>query len=242
MTFKKLRGLGHALQFLTRVPGVRVAAYDAEDLSRAAVWFPAVGLLIGAALALALWAGSHASPWIGALAALALWVLITGGLHLDGLADVADALAASHAGPQRFLEVLRDPHIGAFGAIAVALQLIAKLVLLAEIAGGPALAALVLVPAWARWGPLVWSLTVPPLAAGTGARFAARLEPGAVAVEGLALALASAWLAPVLLLALIVVAAVAAYWGWRLGGVTGDCHGAGIEVTETILLFLIALA
>ena len=64
------------------------------------------------------------------LLGLFVWVVITGGLHLDGLGDVADALAASHRSPDRFLEVVHDPRIGAFGVMAIALQLIAKLVLL----------------------------------------------------------------------------------------------------------------
>jgi len=239
MTF---HAFGHALQFLTRLPGVRLAASDPDDLSRAAVWFPLVGVLIGAALALAVWAGAHASPWIGALLGLVLWVWVTGGLHLDGLGDTADALAASHRSPQRFLEVLRDPHIGAFGVMAIGIQLIAKLVLLGEIAALSALTALVLVPAWARWGPLVCSLVVPPLAAGSGERFARHISPYAVAVEGLALALVSLWLAPILLAALLIIPAIAAYWTYRLGGITGDCLGAGIEVTETLLLLLVAVA
>ncbi len=95
-----MQAFGHALQFLTRVPGLRLAAPREGDLSRAAVWFPLVGGLIGAALAAAMWAGAHASPWIGALLGLFVWVWITGGLHLDGLGDVADALAASHHSPR----------------------------------------------------------------------------------------------------------------------------------------------
>ena len=236
-----LNGFGHALQFLTRLPGVRLPAPDPDELSRAAVWFPLVGAIIGAALALAVWAGAHASPWIGALLGLVLWVWITGGLHLDGLGDVADALAASHHAPQRFLEVARDPHAGAFAIMAIGLQLIAKLVLLAQVSGVLSLTALVLVPAWARWGPLVWSLAVPPLAMGSGERFSRDISPAAVAADGLVLVLISLWLAPVLLAALLIVPAIAVYWRRRLGGITGDCLGASIEATETLLLFLVAL-
>jgi adenosylcobinamide-GDP ribazoletransferase len=197
---------------------------------------------MGIVLALALWTGQQASPWIGALVALVVWVWITGGLHLDGLGDVADALAAAHRSPERFLEVLRDPHVGAFGAMAIGLQLIAKLVLLAEISGLPALFALALVPAWARWGPLVWSLAVPPLASGSGERFSWQISRPMAAAQGLVLALLSLWLAPVLLGALLVIPAIAVYWKLRLGGITGDCLGAGVEITETLLLLLVAVA
>lgn len=236
-----LRSFGHALQFLTRLPAPRFAEFDSQDLSRSAIWFPLVGILIGAVVAAAVWAGGHASPWVGALVGLITWIWITGGLHMDGLGDVADALGAAHRSPARFLEVLRDPHIGAFGAMAIGLQLIAKLVLLAEISTTPALLALILVPAWARWGTLVWSLVVPPLASGSGERFSWEISRPATIAQGIALMALSLWLAPALLAALLVVPALALYWKMRLGGITGDCLGASVEVTESLLLLAMVL-
>src|SRR3979409_184872 len=150
-----------AVMYFTRLPGFQTSALSPGDLSRAAPWLPLVGLLVGAAVALALWAGAHVSPSIAALLGLIVWVVITGGLHLDGLGDVADALAASHRSPDRFLEVVHDPRIGAFGVMAIAMQLLAKFVLLAQISSVASLAALTLVPVWARWGALVLSLTAP---------------------------------------------------------------------------------
>ncbi|KAB2942613.1 MAG: adenosylcobinamide-GDP ribazoletransferase [Hyphomicrobium sp.] len=236
----QIRSFSHALQFLTRLPAPRVDVFDPADLSRSALWFPVVGIIVGAILAVALWLGALASPWIGALLALIAWVWVTGGLHLDGLGDVADALAGAHRSPERFLQILRDPHIGAFGAMAITLQLIAKLVLLAQIASPPALIPLILVAAWARLGAPVWSLAVPPLAAGSGERFSWQIDARVVAAEAAVLTLLSAYFAPVLLGALVVIPAIAAYWRYRLGGLTGDCLGASVEVTETILLLLIA--
>jgi adenosylcobinamide-GDP ribazoletransferase len=236
-----LRSFGHALQFLTRLPAPRFAEFNPEDLSRSAVWFPLIGVIVGVIVAAAVWAGGQGSPWIGALAGLVAWVWVTGGLHIDGLGDVADALAAAHRAPERFLEVLRDPHVGAFGAMAIGLQLIAKLVLLSEISAVPGLFALMLVPAWARWGTLVWSLTVPPLASGSGERFSWQIsQPGTIA-QGIVLAALSLWLAPILLVALVIVPAIAVYWRVRLGGITGDCLGASVEVTETLLLLAVAV-
>jgi adenosylcobinamide-GDP ribazoletransferase len=162
-------------------------------------------------------------------------------MHLDGLGDVADALGAAHRSPERFIEVLRDPHIGAYGTMAIVLQLIAKLVLLAAIASPPALAAVVLIAAWARWGALVWGTLLPPLASGSGERFTWHIDRRGMVAEGVILAAFSLWLAPVLLLAAVVIAGVAIYWKYRLGGITGDCLGAGIELTETMLLLLIAV-
>jgi len=232
----------HALQFLTRLPGLGAGAPDADSLSRAAVWFAPVGLIVGAALAGAVWAGAHVSPLMGALLGLAVWVWISGGLHLDGLGDVADALAAAHRTPERILEVLRDPHVGAFGVIAIALQLIAKLVLLSELAGATALVALVLVPAWARLGAPICSLAVPALADGSGARFARHIDAPSIAIEGVVLAIVSVWLAPALLAAFVIVPGIAAFWHYRLGGITGDCLGAGIEAAETLLLLALVIA
>jgi adenosylcobinamide-GDP ribazoletransferase len=230
-----------ALRFLTRLPVPGKAAAGPGDLARAAAWFPLAGVIIGLTVAGALWAGAHASPSIGALLALLVWVGITGGLHLDGLADVADALAASHRSPERFLAVLRDPHIGAFGAIAIGLQLIAKLVLLADLPVAIALPGLILIPAWARWGALVWALLLRPLAPGSGSAFAAGINRFVVAGEAIVLAIISACFAPWLVLAPLVVIAIGVCWKMRLGGMTGDCLGASIEITETALLFVLAL-
>lgn len=236
------RGLVLALQFLTRLPTPRIADFRPEDLSRSADWFPLVGVLVGCCVAAAVWVGSLSTPWVGALAGLLVWIWVTGALHLDGLGDVADALAAAHRVPERFLEVLRDPHIGAFGAVAIGLQLIAKLVLLAEIARVASPIALLLVPAWARWGTLVWSTTVPPLASGTGERFSWSINQAGTIVQGLALAGLSLWLAPALLAAFAIVPALSLYWRLRLGGITGDCLGASVEVTETLLLIAVVVA
>src|SRR3546814_16984540 len=93
-------------------------------------WFPAVGLIVGALVAGAGWAGARIDPWTGALAALILWVAVTGALHLDGLGDIADGSGAAHKDRERLLAVLGDPHAGSFAVVAISLQLIATLVLL----------------------------------------------------------------------------------------------------------------
>ena len=237
-----LRGLILAVQFLTRLPTPQVRDFRADDLTRSAVWHPVVGGIIGALLALPLWLlPDH--PWLAAILALLCWVWVTGALHLDGLGDVADAFGASHRDPARFLEVLKDPRMGVFGVVTVVMQLLLKLVLFAELVASPWWWAIVLVPAWARWGTLWLSQRLPPLQqAGMAERFAWQLGPLAVWGWALALAVASLWAAPVLLLALVWVPLMALYWRRRLGGISGDCLGASIEVMESVLLLALVLA
>jgi adenosylcobinamide-GDP ribazoletransferase len=223
-----------ALQFMTRLPLPRVTA-DEADFATSMRWLPATGFVVGAAVAGATWLLAKIDPWTGAMGGLAAWVWITGALHLDGLADLADAGGAAHKGRERVLAVLADPHVGSFGAVAMAMQLIAKLVLVHALAERGAWPALLLVPFAARIGPLAWTLWLPPLHQGLAARFRAALRPMHLALW-LPPLLAAAWFVPALLLTPLLVAA----WGWhlrrRIGGISGDGHGAGIESIETGLL------
>jgi adenosylcobinamide-GDP ribazoletransferase len=230
-----------AVQFLTRIPTPSTVKLDPAELSRSSVFFPLVGLIVGVAVALAAKFGAYINTPVAGLAGVLVWVLITGGLHLDGLGDVADALGAAHGNPERFQEVLRDPHAGSFAVIAINLQIVAKLVLIISVAGRGSVWALAIIPAWARWGALFWAHAVPPLRAGTGERFSRDISLHSIAGWGLALAFASAWIAPTLLAALLVVPGVALYWRWRVGGITGDCLGASIEVTESLLLLALLI-
>lgn len=240
----RLRGLILAVQFLTRLPTPQLRDFREEELSRTAVWFPLVGLIIGALLMLP-FVVLDTRPWLAALLCLLLWVWVTGALHLDGLGDVADALGAAHRSPERFLEVLKDPHMGVFGTVAVVLQLITKLVLLAELAISPWWLGLLLVPAWARWATtLLWSRFLPPLHPGMAERFGWRRSRGAIwdLLWGAALIGVSAWLAPPLLIALLLTPLVAWFWKRKLGGISGDCLGASTEVLESLLMLALVVA
>lgn len=230
------------MQFLTRLPTPRIDDAQASDLAGAAVFFPAVGLVLGVCLALIAEIFQASAEWVGALAVLIGWVWITGALHLDGLGDVADAFGAAHGQPDRFIAVLGDPHAGNFAVVAIALQVAAKLVLIAHLPPSIAPWALLLIPAWARWGTLVWSRLLVSLKPGLGARVANSVGWSAIGAWGLALiALAIIGAGPTLL-AIILIPAIALYWQSRLGGITGDGLGASIEVTETALLFACVLS
>lgn len=235
-----MRGLRLAMQFLTRVPVPAVHDFSPEELSRSSAWFPFVGLVIGAVVGFILLLCLHRSATLGAAVALLAWVWMTGALHLDGLADLSDALAAAHRDSQRFFTVLADPHLGAFGVVSIVLMLILKLTGLTQLSAG-ALIAFPLIPAWARLGPLAWSRWLKPLKPGHGERFAWHLHVGWIVFWAVLLLATSAVFAPVLCIAPIVIAAWGVWLKWRLGGTTGDCLGAGVEITEVVLLYALAL-
>ena len=220
-----------AFAFLTRLPVPRTTG-GPDDFAAAIRLYPLVGAVIGAIVAAATWIGAHHDPWTGALAALVAWVAVTGALHLDGLGDVADGVGAAHGDRTRLLAVMRDPHVGSFATVAIALQLIAKLVLLHALAGDLRVA---LVPFAARIAPLCWARWIAPLGHGLGAQVAGAVRSRDLL--GWAALLAAAALAAPALLALPLP--IAAYGWWcrhRLGGINGDAHGAGIELVESALL------
>ena len=244
------RDLAASLRFLSILP-LPASTQPAESAFSDFAWAaPLAGALIGllAAIALAIAARLGLPGSLVAVAAVAALVLVCGGLHEDGLADFADGLAAGRSRDER-LAIMRDSHIGAFGAIALTLALVtrvAAIAALAESGVGYAAAALILVGAASRLGALV------PLAAlaparddGLGAR-AGRLATGvflAAAAATVAIALvtglASLGLPRALFAAALGVAAaggVAALAKRRLGGQTGDVAGAAQQVAEVAAL------
>ena len=223
-----------AMQLMTRLSLPPVHA-DEADFAAAIRWFPAAGLAVGICVAGAAGLGLYADPWIAALLGLVAWVAVTGALHLDGLGDIADAVGAAHGDRSRMSAVLADPHIGSFGVVAIGLQLVAKLVLLRLWVEVFPVWMLIPVAMVARIGPLIWIRLLPPLHEGLGSRFRAgwRLMP-VLLWSGIGLGL-SPWI-PALPAALLLIP----LWAWwvraRIGGISGDGHGAGIELVESALL------
>ena len=224
-----------AITFLTRLPMPRIDA-GSDEYASAIRWFPLAGLAVGLAIAVAAWIGQRPDPWGGALCALLAWAIITGALHLDGLGDIADAAGAAHGDRERVSAVLADPHIGSFGVAAIALQLIAKLVLLRLVLEQAPAWSLILIPALARIGPLVWSLLLPPLHEGMGTSFRAGANWAAVVLWLLVLGAGALCAVPTLLIGLLAIPAWAVWLRHRIGGISGDGHGAGIELVESALL------
>lgn len=235
-----------ALQFLTIIPLPFSVRCDKEDLGRSTALFPVAGVTIGALLAGLNWlfAPWLARPLCDALLITAL-AAVTGGLHLDGLADVCDGLAA-RGGRERFLAVMKDSQVGAVGAVGLVLGLLLKWQALVAVPDEFKWQALLLFPALARFGQV---LTL------TGARHARQDGLGAAFVQGagtvpLAVALATAAGAAVWLLGvngLIPLAAVCLltitgrlFFQRRLGGLTGDTVGCISELNEILMLIVLS--
>ena len=146
-----------AFAFLTRIPVWSGPLRD-EDLGRSVAFFPLVGLVLGLALA---GAGTVAadvmSPMVAAVLLAALLAGLTGGLHLDGFADVFDALGGGRGDRARMLELMRDSRIGAHGAAALALLIAAKVAALTQVVERHDLLTLLAFPTVARWAvtPLI---------------------------------------------------------------------------------------
>lgn len=229
-----------ALQFLTRLPLPGVSVSEAE-FAASMRWFPAVGLVVGTFVCLGTAIGMQLHPWVGALAGVALWVFVTGALHLDGLGDIADAQGAAHKDRDALRAVLADPHVGSFAVVAIALQIAAKLVLVHAVLDTATILTLVAVPFAARIGPLVWTHMLPPLHEGLAARFRDAVRSIDLAFW-FAVLLAAAWFVPALLAAPMLILLWAWYLRRKLGGISGDGHGAGIELVETGMLLALLVA
>ena len=232
-----MTGLALAVRFLTIVPLPGRTAHDVDALGRAAVWFPVVGLGIGFVLVGVERVTSVLFPsLLAALLTVTAWKVLTGGLHLDGLADCLDGLVGRDA--EHRLSIMRDSRIGAFGAIGLILFLLLEIAAVAELPAGLRWRALLVLPSLARATPPLLARCFPPARVeGHGAAFRAGLRASAAPIA-LALALVLAWLglgvAGLLVAAAAIVAALgfAGFMAARLAGVTGDVLGAGVEVAE----------
>lgn len=236
-----LRAFLCAVGILTRIPAPGNFAPAALGLS--IVFFPVVGLLLGAVSAGA--AGLLPSPHIGwALALVALHAALTGAMHLDGLADLADGLGGGRGDRERALEIMRDPRVGAFGVVVLVLALMGKVAAIDEVLRRPqAWTVLLAYPVAGRLAavPLIAFF---PAARSTGLGHAyheAVRRPTAVFAlllgGGLA-ALGERVLVPTAV-ALGTGLLVGSYAAWRLRGLTGDAYGAAIEVSELAFLWAV---
>ena len=241
-----LADLRLAFRFLTRLP-IDSADWQPGDLGRATWAFPLVGVLIGlvAGVIYAAARGLGLTPLIGAVAAVAASCILTGALHEDGLADMADGLGGAER--EQRLAIMRDPHIGSYGVIVLVLALIARVAAISYLSGtAVVLGALVLSAAAGRTA-LALPLAILPAARADGLG----ADAGKPSWEWVAAAAGLAGLAVVVvglkgLVALALACAAALLVGliaWRkFGGQTGDVLGAAEQMGEiAALCALVAL-
>lgn len=243
-----LQQLAAALTFYTCLP---LPATWTLDFTRVARWVPLVGVVIGGILSgLDFGLRQMGMPMLTASAlVVAVWLMLTGGFHLDGAMDTADGLAVTD--PARRLEVMADSVTGAFGAMTAVIVLLLKTAALSDI-GSWRWLILVLAAGWGRWGQQVAIVRYVYLKpTGKGAFHKAALQSGWDILPMLLLLLGLS-AAPVLfnrqlygfslglgLLGMAIASATAAWYNRKLGGHTGDTYGAVVEWTEA--LFLVAM-
>lgn len=255
-----MQPLGAAFQLLSRFPVPVQIPFDKKVLSRSVVCYPVVGLAIGLVLWGAGWGLSLILPPVPAAALLTgLWLVLTGGFHLDGLMDTADGIL-SHRSRDEMLAIMKDSRVGAMGAAVCVLQLLVKFALLEGLleTGWQAWAGLLpAVAIWSRWAMAAavawWPYAranggMGAMLSGFGGRqlsvctvLAALLAAGtgSLAGEGILPGVALALSLGVLALGFSVL--LARRLAAKLGGLTGDTYGAINELTETFLLLAILL-
>lgn len=255
-----------ALQYFTRVPVTgplaKWAGYSPRRLRASAAHFPGVGALVGlcaAGVAVGLLLVLKPTPLaflVAAAASTVATVLLTGGLHEDGLADVADGLGGG-SDRDRALEIMKDSRLGAFGALALMLALLLKVSLLALI-GATSVATLGVALVLAHVVSRTWPLLVIRWLPHVGDTRRSKSKPLADHISGATLAAGFAWLllalgltgwmqgalfllAP-LIASLVALLVMVRLFRRRLGGFTGDCLGATQQVCEIACYLGVALA
>jgi adenosylcobinamide-GDP ribazoletransferase len=253
-----MRALLEAIRFLTLLPipfGLPKDQSDYErNIAQSMRWFPLVGALIGAAGAVAAWAAGWFWPMpVGAVFAVITMAMLTGGLHLDGLADTFDAVL-SWRSRERKLEIMKDSRIGTMGALALIAVLLLKVTLIATLPDARVWFALPLACAIGRWADLYGVFFFPAASeGGLGANYRRHTRPAdflAATVLLLLLCGAASVMHPdgELLLrialaafaALVVAHMIFARWTHTLGGLTGDTYGAINEIVEVVVLATMA--
>jgi len=231
-----------AAGFLTILPLVDSQGDAPEEVSASLGWFPLVGFGIGGALAGEDYLlGFLCGDAIRAALLVMTLAIVTGAVHLDGLADTADALGAGRD-RKRALEILRDSRIGTFGASALFFVLALKLLAIAATAGKLRYAALWLAPGVARWAMVALACRLDYLRAnGAGTTLLAHdsrrnfILASSIAIAA-ALPLAGYHSLRVSITAAAITFALGALYRKWLGGLTGDLIGAAGEIVETAAL------
>jgi adenosylcobinamide-GDP ribazoletransferase len=235
-----------AVQFLTRFPVPSPGAVSSATAGRSLLYYPVVGLALGAVLAAVNAVLADTPSLLRAAIILATWIVLTGALHLDGLADSADAWVGGIGDRKRTLAIMKDPYCGPAAVVALIVVLLLKAAALHEIDTDDWIA-LVAVPVLARSSVLSLFLTTPYVRpGGLGAALSKQQQPMpsivvlavVVTVTASLAGVTGLWIMAAAVLAFIVLRAMMQH---RIGGTTGDTAGALIELSETAMLVTLAL-
>ena len=227
-----------ALQFLTRIPAPKLADIDSATIGRSAIAYPVVGLLVGAIAASPLLLFSGGNAMLQSALILVIWVLVTGSLHLDGLADSADAWLGGQGNVERTLDIMKDPRSGPAAIVLVALVLIAKFAAIAVLVEHREWLGLLLVPALGRAGVIGLFLTTPYVRpGGLGASLVAHLPrrqcTWVILATGACFLLGGGAGVQSLVCGVLTAVGGRQLMFARIGGTTGDTAGALVELAET---------
>jgi adenosylcobinamide-GDP ribazoletransferase len=235
-----MKYLAIAFNLLTTLPVRAPHDWRPGDSGRAAGWYPFVGLVLGALVAAAyVLFDPYFSPLLSAALSLTLWVILTGGLHLDGLADCCDGLLHA-SNPERRLEIMKDSQMGAFGGIGLILALLLKVSALASLSTEGVVPAILLAASLARWFIILAGFQPLARPGGMGADFASGLRKSAL-VWGALIPLGLAIYLGVQGIVALAFTSLGIFFVLRLArariaGVTGDVFGLVVEVAEIITL------
>jgi adenosylcobinamide-GDP ribazoletransferase len=231
-----LGGFRMALQFLTQLPD-RTESPSAQDIASSYYFYPLIGLFIGGAAVLLRFVLAIIFPMPFAIVlVLAFLVWISGGLHEDGLADVADGMGGGWTVEQR-LRIMKDSHIGAFGALALVLAVLIKYVALTSMNPLRIDGAIVTAQILGRWAFLPLGYFNRPAREGLGSQFIKGIRINSIVVTAVfssALVVLIGGVRGIVAFALaaMFVFLASIYFRSRIGGVTGDCFGAAFQLVE----------
>jgi adenosylcobinamide-GDP ribazoletransferase len=236
-----MKSLVAALQFLTICPGRGHVSCDARQIGRSVAWFPVIGLMVGAAVAVLDLGAMHLfGPLVASVIAMIALLAVSGGLHADGLADTGDGFLSAR--PQaKIMEIMRDSRIGAMGLLLVVSVFALKCAALASVPVCQRWQTLVLIGLTGRCS-MVLQLSMLPYARPDGGLctvFVSHRRPRDPWLTGIACAL-TCWALTAgqgLAVAATAMLTLWAFTRWchqKIGGFTGDTLGAGCEITELI--------
>jgi len=238
-------GLVRAVRYLTILPVREPVPASPAAVGRAAAWFPVVGAGIGLLLlAVDYWVARRFPALLAALLTVTVWKVVTGGLHLDGLADCLDGLGGRT--PEHRRAIMSDSRIGSFGAIGLILFLMLEIVALSGMDWNARWRTLLVAPTIGRATPPLLARLFPAAPGeGQGAVFAGAVRRrGAIAAILVAVVVAliafGASGLVALALALAVALLAARFLTARVGGITGDVLGAVVEVAELTVVLTVA--